>query len=193
MEFRQILQQPFVLASASPRRKQLMEQADFKFRICVADVDESFSDDLKEGEIPIYLSQLKANAVRNEIQDKEIIVAADTIVWLNNRALNKPENEAEAFRMIKELSGNTHKVFTGVTLLNHQQQISFAECTEVKFRMLQDEEVNYYIQHYKPFDKAGSYGAQDWIGLTGIQSLKGCYFNVMGLPVNAIYEQLKHF
>jgi septum formation protein len=180
-----------ILASQSPRRKQLLEQLDLPFTVKTKNTDESFPDHLKAQEIPIYLSQKKADAFMDELAADELLITADTVVCLQEKVLNKPENTAHAQEMLRMLSGQKHQVFTGVSLSTREKRVSFYDETSVHFNHLSDEEINYYIEHYKPFDKAGSYGAQDWIGLMGVNKIEGTYFNVMGLPVAKLYHELK--
>jgi septum formation protein len=180
-----------ILASQSPRRKQLLEQLDLPFTVKTKNTDESFPDHLKAQEIPIYLSQKKADAFMSDLADDELLITADTVVWLNETVLNKPENTEHAHQMLRMLSGQKHQVFTGVSLSTNNKRVSFYDETEVHFNHLSDDEISYYIEHYKPFDKAGSYGAQDWIGLMGVNKIVGTYFNVMGLPVAKLYHELK--
>lgn len=182
-----------VLGSASPRRKALLKEAGFDFDIITADIEENFSDDLKAEEIPIYLSKLKANHLIKSLGINQILITADTIVWLNNKALNKPADYADACRMLSELSGKQHEVFTGVSITSHKKQVSFFVRTAVFFKELSQEEIEYYVNNYKPYDKAGAYGAQDWIGLVAVEKIDGSYFNVMGLPIKELYEHLKNF
>lgn len=179
------------LASGSPRRKELLLNLDIPFTVKVKPTDESFPAHLKAEEIAVYLSKKKSDAFSNEINDNEIIITADTIVWLNNEVLNKPLNVDEAKTMLFKLSGKWHTVYTGVTILKKNISYSFFDETKVKFKDLDEREIEYYIQKYQPFDKAGAYGAQDWIGLMAIERLEGSYFNVMGLPVEKVYNELK--
>lgn len=182
-----------VLGSASPRRKALLKDAGFDFEIITADIEENFSDDLKAQEIPIFLSKLKADHLIKNLPDNKILITADTIVWYDNKALNKPVDFSDAVRMLKELSGQKHEVFTGVCITSYQKQVSFFVRTVVTFKSLSDEEIEFYVSNFKPYDKAGAYGAQDWIGLVGVEKIEGSYFNVMGLPVNELFEHLKAF
>ncbi len=183
----------FILASGSPRRKQLLSDLGLNFEVYQTNTDEDFSNNLIKQEIPLFLAEKKALSVPALLAENHTIIAADTIVWINDRVLNKPQNYKEAFEMISEISGNKHTVFTGVCLRKKNQIKTFFCATEVTFRNLIPEEINFYIENYKPYDKAGSYGAQDWIGLVGIEKLNGCYFNVMGLPVRDLYLQLQSF
>ncbi len=182
-----------VLGSASPRRQALLKEVGFQFDTVTADIEEHFSDELKAQEIPLFLSQLKAGHLLKQIGLKQILITADTIVWLNNKALNKPKDFQEACSMLTELSGNKHEVYTGVSITSHKKQVSFFVKTVVYFKTLTQEEIEYYVTNYKPYDKAGAYGAQDWIGLIAVERFEGSYFNVMGLPVKELYEHLKDF
>jgi len=182
-----------VLGSASPRRKALLKDAGFEFDTIIADIEEHFSEDLKAQEIPLYLSKLKADHLIKSLGINQILITADTIVWLDNKALNKPSDYKDACRMLNELSGKQHEVFTGVSITSHKKQVSFYVCTTVYFKTLTEEEIEFYVTNYKPYDKAGAYGAQDWIGLVAIEKLEGSYFNVMGLPIKELYEHLKVF
>ncbi len=182
-----------ILASKSPRRQQLLQGLELDFEIRTKDVDESFPDELKAQEIPLYLSKIKADAFLPELQENELLITADTVVWINDHVMNKPESREEAVAMISELSGREHSVYTGVSITSKEKQVSFYDHTLVTFSEMTEQEIAHYIDVYKPYDKAGAYGAQDWIGLTAIRSLKGSYFNVMGLPVDLVYLELKKF
>jgi septum formation protein len=182
-----------VLGSASPRRQALLKEAGFDFDTITADIEEDFSEDLKAQEIPLFLSKLKSDNLIKSLGVNQILITADTIVWLNNKALNKPNDFKDACRMLTELSGKQHEVFTGVSITSHKKQVSFFVRTAVYFKALTHEEIEFYVTNYKPYDKAGAYGAQDWIGLIAVEKLEGSYFNVMGLPVKELYEHLKDF
>lgn len=183
-----------ILASNSPRRKELLSGLGFDYEVrTLPDIDESFPEELKGGDIPMFISQQKANAYRAMLQPDELIITADTIVWLNNEVLGKPHNREEAIGMLQKLSGQTHEVFTGVTLTTTAKQRSFFAETKVTFCKLSIEEITYYVDTFKPFDKAGSYGVQEWIGYIGVERIEGSYFNVMGLPVQRLYQELKQF
>ena len=183
-----------ILASNSPRRKELLAGIDVNFDVrVIRDIDESYPASLPTKDIAEYISRKKAAAYRQQMAADELIITADTIVVLDSEVMGKPHDEADASRMLHELSGRTHQVITGVTLTTIDRQRSFSVETDVTFKSLTDEEINYYIQHYKPFDKAGAYGIQEWIGHIGVTALKGSYFNVMGLPVQRIYEALRQF
>lgn len=181
-----------ILASASPRRRELLAGLDLDFLVkSLPDVDESFPETLAGGEIPLYISKKKADAYLPSMADDELVITADTIVWLDGKALGKPVDEADARRMLYNMSGKTHAVFTGVTITTKNEQRSFVAQSNVSFAVLNDDEVDYYIQKYKPMDKAGAYGAQEWIGYIGMENIEGSYFNVMGLPVQRLYSELK--
>ncbi len=183
-----------ILASNSPRRKELLAGIDVNFDVrVIRDIDESYPASLPTKDIAEYISRKKATVYRQQMASDELIITADTIVVIDSEVMGKPHDEADASRMLHELSGRTHQVITGVTLTTIDRQRSFSVETDVTFKSLTDEEINYYIQHYKPFDKAGAYGIQEWIGHIGVTALKGSYFNVMGLPVQRIYEALRQF
>lgn len=179
-----------ILASASPRRKWLMEELGLEFSIHPKNVEEVYPDDLKREEIPMFLSKLKASAFSEQELEGKIVLTADTIVWLNDRELQKPVDLEDAKRMIRLLSGATHEVYTAITVRTSDQVISDFDRTEVHFRELTEDEIDFYVQKYKPLDKAGAYGIQEWIGYIGIDRIDGCYFNVMGLPLRKVYKAL---
>lgn len=181
-----------VLASNSPRRKELLAGLDVDYEVRVLPgIDESYPDELSGEEIPQYISRKKAEAYETIMQPDELIITADTIVWTDGTVLGKPKDEAEAKDMLRRLSGRTHQVITGVTLVTAGKKKTFATVSEVTFDELSDEEIAYYVAHYRPLDKAGAYGIQEWIGYVGVSSLSGSYFNVMGLPVQRLYKELK--
>ena len=183
-----------VLASNSPRRKELLAGLDIPFEVRVLDnIDESYSETLPTKEIAGYISKKKADAYRQTMVDDELIITADTIVVLGQEVMGKPKDDEEARRMLRELSGKTHQVITGVCLTTKDKQSNFSVETDVTFKTLSEEEIDYYVAHYRPLDKAGAYGIQEWIGHIGVTGLNGSYFNVMGLPVQRIYEALKAF
>ncbi|MBQ2674777.1 MAG: septum formation protein Maf [Prevotella sp.] len=183
-----------ILASNSPRRKELLAGIDVQFEVrVIQDIDESYPADLPTKDIAEYISHKKAAVYQQQMAPDELIITADTIVVLGNEVMGKPHDEADARRMLRELSGQTHQVITGVTLTTIQKQVSFSVETDVAFKQLSDSEIDYYVSHYKPFDKAGAYGIQEWIGHIGVTALQGSYFNVMGLPVQRIYEALRQF
>jgi len=182
-----------ILASGSPRRRQLLEELGLKFKVITRHYPETFPEHLKEAEIAEYLAREKAGLFKNEVRTNEIIITADTIVWCNQRVLGKPLGKDEAIEMIKILSGNTHEVITGVTILSRVKEKTFSETTKVTFNSLTLEEIIYYIENFKPYDKAGAYGIQDWIGLVACSRIEGSYFNVVGLPVQMLYRELLDF
>lgn len=179
-----------ILASGSPRRKQLLEDAGIKFRILTKQVEENYPVYLQRTEIPLYLSKIKAHSLKTDFPDS-LIIAADTVVVQRRDVLNKPASPEEAKQMLLKLSNNMHEVITGVTICYKGQERSFYDITEVFFKPLTEEYINYYIENYKPFDKAGSYGIQEWIGMVGIQKIQGDFYNVMGLPVSKLVNELE--
>lgn len=181
-----------ILASKSPRRKELLNLLDVEFSIEVRAVNEVFSDRLKTDEVAEYLARLKADAFKS-IKPDELIITADTVVVLNDEILGKPKNTSEAQQMLKNLSGKSHLVITGVCLKTNDRLISFSSSTKVYFKKLTTSEIDYYIENYQPFDKAGSYGIQEWIGAIGITKIEGSYYNVVGLPIYQLNEELKQF
>ena len=181
-----------ILASKSPRRQELLKGLDIDFEVHVIDgIDESFPHTLEAEQVPVYISQKKADAY--DIKPGDMLLTADTVVVLDNEILGKPKNEEQAVEMLHKLSGRTHTVTTGVTMKTCDKQKSFPVTTKVTFRDLTDEEINYYVTKYRPFDKAGAYGVQEWIGYIAVTRLEGSYFNVMGLPVQRIYDELIKF
>lgn len=181
-----------ILASNSPRRRELLSGLGVDYEVrTLPGVDESYPDTLSGEDIPVYISREKAAAYLPSIAPDELIITADTIVWLDGRVLGKPADEADACRMLRELSGRIHQVITGVTLSTAAFQKSFAVTSEVEFAPLTEEEITYYVDHYRPLDKAGAYGVQEWIGFIGVRRLSGSYFNVMGLPIQRLYQELK--
>ena len=181
------------LASKSPRRQQLLQGLGLTFDVWSKEVDESYPDHLQQEEIPLYLASKKADAFREELQDGDVLITADTIVWIDGQVLNKPEDRDDAICMIGLLNGKTHDVYTGVSIVSLEKTEVLWDRTRVHFARLTTEEILHYIDKHSPFDKAGSYGAQDWIGLVAIDRLEGSYFNVMGLPVHKVYQALKSF
>lgn len=182
-----------ILASKSPRRQYLLKELGIDFEVRTKEVDESFPPELKAQEIPLYLCQKKADAFQEELTDNTIVITADTIVWVEGQVLNKPENFEDAVRMLQLLSGKMHEVFTGVCLRSKHKTRSFYAVTKVYFKRLSQEEIEFYINNYKPYDKAGAYGAQEFIGYIAIEKIEGTYFNVMGLPLKELYENLLEF
>jgi septum formation protein len=174
-----------ILASQSPRRKELLALLDLEFTVEVREVDEVFPDNIDVTEVAEYLAKLKASAFTN-ITDEQLIITADTVVVLDNKILGKPKNKAEATQMLQSLSNRSHRVITGVCIKTCDKTISFSNTTKVYFKELTASEIDYYIENYKPFDKAGSYGIQEWIGAIGITKIEGSYFNVVGLPIQEL-------
>lgn len=181
--------QRVVLASQSPRRKQLLEWAEVPFDVMVANTDESYPEDLAIQNIPVYIARNKAIAVQHKVDDR-IIIAADTVVVLHNEVIGKPENREHAIKILQQLSGQKHLVITGVVIKNKKEEIAFADITEVTFHELTTEQIIFYVDKYKPYDKAGAYAIQEWIGVVGIQSINGDFYNVMGLPVSRVVQAL---
>lgn len=178
-----------ILGSSSPRRQFLMREAGFNFSVEKPDVDEAFPHDLPVEQVAKYLAVKKAEFFRNNLQD-QVVVTADTVVIVNNYILNKPQDRNEAISMLNVLNGKTHLVMTGVCILSAEKEDSFDDTTEVTFKTLSQTEIEFYVDNYKPFDKAGAYGAQDWIGMVAIEKINGSYFNVMGLPIHKVYQHL---
>lgn len=183
-----------ILASNSPRRRELLAGlgVDFEVKV-IPGISESFPDDLPKHEIPRYIAKEKAEPYRNIVGAKELILTADTVVMVDGEILGKPKDAVEAKKMLGKLSGKTHKVITGVCFMTKERSHSFSVDTDVTFKELSEEEINYYVENYKPLDKAGAYGIQEWIGYIGVTGIKGSYFNVMGLPVQRIWDELKSF
>tara|TARA_Y100000589_G_scaffold31917_1_gene26665 strand:+ start:798 stop:1367 length:570 start_codon:yes stop_codon:yes gene_type:complete len=181
-----------ILASKSPRRKELLNLLDLDFKIEITEVNEVYPDNLEVYKIAEYLANLKANAFKS-IPNDTVVITADTIVILDKQILGKPKNKTEAAKMLLSLSNRNHKVMTGVCLKSKDKTISFSNTTKVFFKELTSSEINYYIENYKPFDKAGSYGIQEWIGAIGITKIEGSYFNVVGLPINQLYKNLREY
>lgn len=183
-----------ILASNSPRRKELLSGLDIKYETrIIPDVDESYPNSLSLEMVAAYLAEKKASAYQIELKDDELLITADTVVLLEDMILGKPANEYESASMLKTLSGKTHKVITAVCLTSTKKQISFSDTSFVTFGKLSDAEIEYYVSKYKPFDKAGAYGVQEWIGYIAVERIEGSYYNVMGLPVFKLYKKLKEF
>ena len=181
-----------ILASGSPRRQQFLKELDVDFEIQLKDIEEIYPEHLQAEEITNFLAKLKASAfaLDLDLDDNDILITSDTIVWLNNKALGKPKDYDDAFEMLTEMSGTTHKVITSVCLKTTDKEIVFYEETLVTFTKLSSDEIKYYLNNYKPFDKAGSYGIQEWIGLVAITKIEGSYANVVGLPTHRLYEEM---
>ncbi len=193
MQFDALKKYKIILASKSPRRQFLLKELGLDFEVRIKEVDESFSETLQAQEIPLYLCKKKADAFDEELNDNTVVITADTIVWIDGQVLNKPENYTDAVRMLQLLSGKMHEVYTGVCLRSKNKTKCFYALTKVYFKPLNLEEIAFYVKNYAPYDKAGSYGAQDWIGLVAVEKIEGTYFNVMGLPVKELYEELLKF
>lgn len=180
-----------ILASNSPRRKELLAGLGVDYEVrTLPDVDESYPDTLQGADIPLYIAKEKADAYRNMLQPGELMITADTIVWLDGRVLGKPKDQEDALCMLRDMSGRTHEVFTGVCITTTEWQHSFAAQTEVRFAELSEEEITYYVDKFRPMDKAGAYGVQEWIGFIGVENISGSYYNIMGLPVQRLYKEL---
>ncbi len=179
-----------ILASGSPRRQQYFKALGLKFEVRLKTIDEIYPEQLKGHEISDYLSELKASIFKDELHPKEILITSDTVVWHNNMSLAKAANNDEAYQMLRRLSNDLHEVITSVTFTTTEKQLTVHGITEVKFKDLSDDEIWFYINTYKPFDKAGAYGIQEWIGLIGIEHIKGGYPNVVGLPTHLVYKTL---
>ena len=191
--------QDIILASNSPRRKYLLELAEVPFEIVSISIDESYPPDLNVQEIPLFIAKNKALAVKNDLQNSyhrqyvdKAILAADTIVVLKDQIIGKPKNREEAIKMLTALSGCKHKVITGVVILQEGNEVSFVDVTEVEFNELTNDQIVYYVDKYEPYDKAGAYAVQEWIGAIGIKSIRGDFYNVMGLPISRVLQALRN-
>jgi len=183
-----------ILASNSPRRQSLMTEAGLEYELSVpAESEEEYPEDLYSGDIPAYLAKRKAESFEGQIEKNEIVITADTLVILDERVLGKPGNYKEAFEMLSALSGCKHKVITGVCIKSCENEVVFSDSTDVWFKKLTEKEINYYIEEFKPYDKAGAYGIQEWIGYIGVERIEGSFFNVMGLPIQKVYSELDKF
>ena len=181
-----------ILGSQSPRRRELMAGLDLPFTAISIDADESYPADLQAGDIPYHISRAKARAYEPQLKDNQLLITADTIVWLDGHMLGKPHDEAEAVSMLQTLRNKTHQVYTAVTFAQKGRELeTIVDCTDVTFGALTDEEIIHYVQKYRPLDKAGAYGVQEWIGYVACTQMKGSYFNVMGFPVHRVYPILK--
>lgn len=180
-----------ILASGSPRRRELMAGLGVNYEVRILpDVDESYPDTLQGEEIPLYIAKEKADAYIPMMQPDELIITADTVVWLDGKVLGKPRDREDALQMLRTMSGRTHEVFTGVCITTTDWQRSFTAQTEVRFATLSEDEIIYYVDNFKPMDKAGAYGVQEWIGFIGVENISGSYYNIMGLPVQKLYREL---
>lgn len=186
-----MIKRKLILLSKSPRRSQLLREAGFDFEVKKIDVDESFPDDLPEKEVAEFIARKKAEAGKEWVSENNAVITADTIVYLDGKIYEKPVDKADAIRILNELSGKTHTVITGVAIATTEGVTSFSDKTKVRFSSLSQEEIEFYLDKWKPYDKAGSYGIQEWIGHCKIEKMKGSYTNVMGLPVQRLYEELR--
>ncbi len=192
MELKNLKKYHIILASNSPRRRELLSGLGIDYEVKILPgIDESYPENLTGEEIPMYIAREKADAYRPSIKPDELIITADTIVCLEGQVLGKPKEEADACRMLRLLSGRTHQVITGVCITTAEMQRTFAATTDVTFDTLSEEEITHYVNNYRPMDKAGAYGVQEWIGFIGVTRLEGSYFNVMGLPIQRLYKELK--
>ncbi len=183
-----------ILASNSPRRKELLSGLNIPYKIkTLPDIDESYPDNLIGEDIAIYIAKEKANAYLDQLDGNTLLITADTIVLLDGKVYGKPSDDTDAKQMLRDLSGKTHQVITGVCITTKDKQVSFGVSSEVRFAKLEDDEIEYYVSNYKPFDKAGAYGVQEWIGYIAVEYISGSYFNIMGLPIQRLYRELKKF
>ena len=182
-----------ILASGSPRRQQFFKEMDLHYTIRLKEIEEIYPEHLQAEEITNFLAELKANAFENELKENDVLVTSDTIVWLNGKALGKPKDYDDAFKMLQQLANQTHEVITSVCLKSIDKTDVFHNVTKVTFANLSDEAITYYLNNYQPFDKAGSYGIQDWIGLIGISKIEGSYTNVVGLPTEMLFQKLMNY
>lgn len=193
------MQNPFlpkkkiILASKSPRRQQLLKEVGIDFELRTKDVDESYPEHLKEEAIALHIANKKAEAFKNELKSNEILLTADTIVCIGDEVLGKPSNYDDAVVILNKLSAKMHKVITGVSFVSLEKTLSFSVTTFVYFKPLSEKEITYYLEQYKPYDKAGAYGIQEWIGYIGVEKIEGSYFNVMGLPIKEVYDTISHW
>ncbi|MGB0882230.1 MAG: Maf family nucleotide pyrophosphatase [Vicingaceae bacterium] len=182
-----------ILASKSPRRQNLLKELGFDFEIKTKEIEEVYPSGLQREQVAVFLSELKASAFKNELSENDVVLTSDTIVCLKDEIIGKPIDREDSVKMLGKLSGNKHEVITSVTLTSQKKQCTFYDVTEVYFKTLTTQEIEYYVDNYEPFDKAGSYGIQEWIGYIGIEKINGSYFNVMGLPVKRVYDELLKF
>lgn len=183
----------YILASQSPRRQELLKSLGIEFQVRLKEVEENYPEDLQVHQIPEYLARLKSKPFLPELTEKDLLITADTIVLLNGEVIGKPSGHEAAESMLRKLSGNEHQVISGVCLSSQKKQIVFSSLTNVLFKQLSEKEIQYYISVFRPFDKAGAYGIQEWIGFIGITHIEGSFYNVMGLPVQKLYEEIIHF
>jgi septum formation protein len=183
----------YILASKSPRRSELLQSLGIKFKVLTKEVEENYPENLTKEEIPVFLAELKSQPFISEIKENDLIITADTIVWFDGKVFGKPKNEAAAIQMLQQLRGNKHQVITGVCLTSLHKQESFFSISKVYFKELTDSEIAYYVSTFKPLDKAGAYGIQEWIGGIGITYIEGSFYNVMGLPIQKLYDEIQKF
>jgi septum formation protein len=182
-----------ILASKSPRRQQLLHSIGVNFEVRVKEVNENFPPELDKNEIPVFLAELKSHPFLGDLKEKDLLITADTIVWFRGEVLGKPANYKEAKHMLQKLSGHYHEVISGVCLTSKTKKVSFHSTSKVRFKELSNNEIDYYINKFRPFDKAGSYGIQEWIGAIGITHIEGSFYNVMGLPIQKLYDEIQKF
>lgn len=182
-----------ILASRSPRRQQLLSEMGLNFDVVIKEFEETYPEGLTGEEIARHIAFEKASLFKNQINDNEIVITADTIVWCNNKVLGKPAGASEAVKILKEISGNTHEVITAVCIVSAHKEITFSETSKVTFGKMQEDEIEYYVRNFKPYDKAGAYGIQEWIGIVACSRIEGSFFNVVGLPVHRLYSELEKF
>ena len=187
----QIKNKRLILASKSPRRRELLRGLGLDFIVKAKEVNEDFADNMEKSHVAKYLAEKKALSYRQDLEENDLIITADTVVIINGEILNKPRDKEEALQMLKKLSGNVHQVMTGVGMMDQQKMVVFDDLTEVHFKKMAEGEMLSYIENYQPFDKAGAYGVQEWIGYVAVYKIVGSFYNVMGLPVHRIYEELK--
>jgi septum formation protein len=183
----------YILASKSPRRQELLRSLGVNFQVIANDVDETYPGNLIKEEIPVFLAELKSKSFIKNLKENDLLITADTIVWLNGEVLGKPENKEEAVRTLQKLSANEHQVISGVCLTSIHKQKSFFSISNVRFKNLSLPEIEYYVSEFSPLDKAGAYGIQEWIGYIGITHIEGSFYNVMGLPVQQLYTEIQNF
>ena len=191
MMFNNLTNKKIILASKSPRRQELLKGLGLSFKIKTKEINEDFPNSIDNSDVAAFLAKKKAESFA--LSNDAIIITSDTTVLLTNRILNKPQNTEEALRMLQRLSGKTHEVCTGVCIKSIEKEIIFSEFTSVTFKLLSLDEIEYYIKHFQPYDNAGSYGIQEWIGFIGVEKIEGCYYNVMGLPISKLYQKLLEF
>ena len=182
-----------ILGSNSSRRKKILEKMNIKVEVRASNIDESITSDINIIEIPVFLAQKKSNSLSKDLKEKEILITADTVVIYKNKIITKPKNSLDAKKILEQLSNNTHQVITGVCIRSQNKEHTFSNITEVTFNKLNDNDIDYYIKQFNPYDKAGSYGIQEWIGLIGVKKIKGSYTNVVGLPSSQVYQELNKF